>query len=71
MAVVVKTKIDREEKKLSSDEILQLKNIEKRIIAKLVSNSFGGGLSREKSRLVIENFPLAIYMAKKYVRKDA
>ncbi|GBR76010.1 RNA polymerase sigma factor SigB [Candidatus Termititenax persephonae] len=70
MAIITRTKTDKVEKKLTSEEILQLKNTEKKIIAKLVSGSLGGGLSPEKNQLVMENFPLAIYMAKKYVRKD-
>ena len=71
MAIALKSEIDKTEEKLTSEEILQLKKTEKRIIAKLINGSFGSGLSREKNRLVMENLPLAIYMAKKYVRKDA
>ena len=57
-------------KKLTKKEILKFKNAEKRIISRLVNSSMQKGLSKEKVRLVLENFPLAVYMAKKYVRRD-
>jgi RNA polymerase sigma factor (sigma-70 family) len=69
MAVAVKSR-SKTEKKLTCTEILELKNTEKKIIAKLVSGSLGGGLTKEKNQLVMENLPLAIYMAKKYIRND-
>jgi RNA polymerase sigma factor (sigma-70 family) len=69
MAVAIKSG-GKVEKKLTSNKILELKNTEKKIIAKLVSGSLGGGLTKEKNQLVMENLPLAIYLAKKYIRND-
>jgi RNA polymerase sigma factor (sigma-70 family) len=70
MAFALKNKTERNSTKLNDKEILELKNTEKKIIARLVSGSFGSGLSQIKNQLVIDNLPLAIYLAKKYVRKD-
>lgn len=69
MAVATKSR-NKVEKKITSSEILELKKTEKKIIAKLVSGSLGGGLTKEKNQLVMENLPLAIYLAKKYIRSD-
>ncbi|MDR2431694.1 MAG: sigma-70 family RNA polymerase sigma factor [Candidatus Margulisbacteria bacterium] len=62
MAAALKTKKHR--------DILELKSIHKKIIAKLINGSLKTQLNIEKRRIVEENFPLAVYMAKKYMRRD-
>ncbi|GBR77446.1 RNA polymerase sigma factor [Candidatus Termititenax dinenymphae] len=69
MTVATKSR-EKVSAKLSQEEILELKNAEKKIISKLINGSMGG-LSKEKNKLIMENLPLAIYLAKKYIRKDA
>lgn len=66
MATALKNKT----KRLTSKQILELKNTHKKIIVRLINKSASNTLSKEKKQLVLDNFPLAIYMAKKYVRRD-
>ena len=56
--------------KRTSKEILELKNTHKKIITRLVNNSTRGTLSKEKKQIVLDNIPLAIFVAKRYLRRD-
>ncbi|MDR1997100.1 MAG: sigma-70 family RNA polymerase sigma factor [Candidatus Margulisbacteria bacterium] len=66
MAIATRTK----NRKLNRKEILELKDTHKKIVSKLINDSMQSYLSREKKELVVANFPLAVYLAKKYVRRD-
>jgi len=57
-------------KKAVSKEMLELKNTHKKIITHLVNHSARGTLSKEKKQIVVDNIPLAIFVAKRYVRRD-
>ena len=71
MPTVTKTKSTKNAKVL---DFKGLRNSEKQVISRLIESSFSSGngraLSKDKSALIVKNFPLAIHMAKKYLRSD-
>lgn len=70
MATATKVRKTVKKAKLTKNEILKFKKTEKKIISKLINGSMKSSLSPEKTKMVIENMPLAIFMAKKYVRNN-
>ncbi len=57
----------RTNKKITKEEILRLKSSEKKIISKLIQKSFSGKTAKKQQEfLVMENFALAVHVAKKY-----
>jgi RNA polymerase sigma factor (sigma-70 family) len=58
--------------RLSAKGLLELKRTEKRLISKLVTGYFDNGrkISQEKTQIIIDNFPLAVHMAKKFYRAE-
>jgi len=63
---VVKSKSSN---KVARAELLELKKSEKKIISKLIQSAFSGSKStvlKKQESLILENFPLAVHVAKKY-----
>lgn len=55
------------QKKITREEILNLKSSEKRIISRLIQKSFQGKKNqKQQETLIMEHFPLAVHVAKKY-----